>query len=120
MELKSIQPWYIDLRNKTALGKAAELARLCPEEVMDLSFSSKTEKFRRGKIIEWLDRDVHRELAKYVESEEIKNKVGKKKIRAFSVTFVGSRKIIFGEVEVAGGWKNGLQLAGKENEVDST
>ena len=84
MELKSAQPWYINLRNKTTLGKAAELARLCPEKAMHLSFS-KTDKYR-------LNRDVHRQLAKYVESKEIKNRVGKKKIREFSVTFVGSRK----------------------------
>ena len=63
MELKSIQPWYINLRSTTIRGKAAELARLCPEEVMRLGFS-KADKIRKGKIIKWLNTDVHRQLAK--------------------------------------------------------
>ena len=53
------------------------------------------------------------QLAQYVDSKEIQQRFNMgKRLRPYVVTFIGSRKILFGEIDGADSWKApGLQLA---------
>jgi len=110
LELKNIPLKYLELKCRKTLERAEELNEKSLPETLQLRFN-KREKHRKGTIREFAE-TIRPQINDYIESYELKQTVKRKDFRAYSVVFIGSRKILFGEVGADGKWtEDGFQLA---------
>lgn len=113
LELRNIQLPYLKLNRTTLQGRAEEVQNLCRKEVLAAEFSE-LEIHCKGTIEGWVSGEVLPQLVQHANSKEIQQRLGPKKskmLRAYVVTFIGSQKILFGEID-GDSWEcPGLQLA---------
>jgi hypothetical protein len=82
-------------------------------EILQLSFYMRDKYYMKctiGEIVEM----IHPKIDDYIEDYKLMQTVKHKDFRAYSVIFIGSRRILFGEVRPDGGYKwtkEGFQLA---------
>jgi hypothetical protein len=105
MEFKVIQ---IDLlaigKTSGRFSKAKALQELEVDQVLNLKFAE-TDIRRRGITIrKWIEMDVRPQLKSYVNSPEVKDKLGERRFRAHLVLIVGSRQIVSWDMDENGAW----------------
>ena len=63
-------------------------------------------------IRSWIEESVRGQLKDYVTSNEVKDKLGERKLWAHSVLIVGSRQIVIWDLDKNGAWIGKPKLAG--------
>ncbi|KAF8535948.1 hypothetical protein BDD12DRAFT_318684 [Trichophaea hybrida] len=110
LELKNIPLNHLELKRRKILERAEELHVKSLRETLQLRFN-KRKKYGEGTIGEFAE-TICPQINDCINSYELKQTVRRKNFRAYSVVFIGSRKIVFGEVGADGKWtEEGFQLA---------
>ncbi|KAG0131609.1 hypothetical protein HOY82DRAFT_539353 [Tuber indicum] len=103
-EWKTIGIDFLDFGDSLDLDEKAEaLSKLGVTEVLELRFH-KREKYKKGSIRDWIEKDVAAKLKSYVLSPEIRELVGSSELHAHLVLVIGSRKILVWEMDGEGDW----------------
>jgi hypothetical protein len=104
MEWKVIQIDFLDLGGFSRRDqKAKALGELNVDEVLVIQFN-KRDKYRKGTIRNWINKVVTPQLQGYVTSEEIREQVGGRELRAHLVLVVGSRQLLVWDMDGNGKW----------------
>ena len=94
------------------ISKAKALQELDVDQVLDLEFAE-TDTHRKGKTIRsWIRESVLGQLKDYVTSNEVKDKLGERKLWAHLVLIVGSRQIVIWDLDENGALMGEPKLAG--------
>lgn len=105
VELKVIKVDNLDLGAATWSEKAAKLASMDLDEILELNIS-KSDGFHPGKSIEeHVNEVVAPHLKGYVLGDTVKTESTSKKVRAFSVVIIGNRQVLVREMDGEGKWK---------------
>lgn len=68
----------------------------------------------KAQVRDWIDAEVRKQLGEYLNSVDMQEKRKANNVRAYAVVFVGSRKILFVEMDANGHWTDTcVQLAEK-------
>ncbi|KAG0124862.1 hypothetical protein HOY82DRAFT_543474 [Tuber indicum] len=103
-EWKTVGIDFLDLGDSLDLDEKAEaLSKLGVNEILELRFH-KREKYKKGSIRDWIEKDVAAKLKSYVLSPEIRELVGSSELHAHLVLVIGSRKILVWEMDGEGDW----------------
>ncbi|RPA89034.1 hypothetical protein L873DRAFT_1823600 [Choiromyces venosus 120613-1] len=103
-EWKTIKIDFLDLGDSLSLDEKAEaLSKLGISGVLELKFH-KWEKYKKGTIRDWIEKDVTAQFKSYVLSPEIRELAGSREFHAHLVLVVGSRKILVWEMDEKGDW----------------
>ncbi|RPA89845.1 hypothetical protein L873DRAFT_1822113, partial [Choiromyces venosus 120613-1] len=103
-EWKTVKIDFLDLGDSLSLDKKAEaLSKLDINGVLELKFNQR-EKYKKGTIRDWIEKDVTAQLKSYVLSPEIKELARSHEFHAHLVLVVGSRKILVWEMDEKGDW----------------
>ncbi|RPB01401.1 hypothetical protein L873DRAFT_654505 [Choiromyces venosus 120613-1] len=103
-EWKTVKIDFLDLGETLSWDEKAEaLSQLGVNEVLELKFHRR-EKYKKGSIRDWIEKDVTAQLKSYVLSPEIRGVVGNREFHAHLVLVVGFRKILVWEMDENGDW----------------
>ncbi|RPA90217.1 DUF1703-domain-containing protein [Choiromyces venosus 120613-1] len=103
-EWKTVKIDFLDLGDSLSWDEKAEaLSKLGINGVLELKFHER-EKYKKGTIRDWIEKDVTAQLKSYVLSPEIRELARSRGFHAHLVLVVGSRKILVWEMDEQGDW----------------
>lgn len=101
---KTVKLDFLDLGDSLSWdGKAKVLSQLDVNGVLKLKFH-RQEKYKKGSIPDWIEKDDTTQLKNYVLSPGIRELVGSCEFQAYRVLLVGSCKISVQEMDKKGEW----------------
>jgi len=104
IEFKSVQVRFLNLTGNRE-ERAENLGSLTIEQLLKLRFS-KTERFRKGQMRTFI-KDSGDQLRSYLQSPEVKRDCEGRTLRGFLVLILGSRQVLFQEMDAKGEWVMG-------------
>ena len=113
LKLKNIPLKHMVLKSRKTFERAQELHEKSLCEILQRSFFIREKCYMKCTIGEFVEM-IRPKIDDNIEDYKLKQIVKRKGFRAYSVIFIGSRRILFGEVRPDGGYKwtkEGFQLA---------